>query len=123
MDFFSRKVVATLFFSTKTIFLRPKVLTEYFFCPFQRQNIIFNQICRQKWFSQKKHSPPPPTPTPYKLNGCSLRVFTNVCSSGCDCLYMFHILLGDCLYMFHRHLVILALRRVRVLNTNWFRTS
>ena len=29
-------------------------------CPFQRHTKIVNQICRQKCFPQKNHSPPPP---------------------------------------------------------------
>ena len=61
------------FLQKQCIFYGHKVLTEYFFCPFQRQNLFFNQICRQKknFFShQKNHSPPPPPP--FKLNGCCL---------------------------------------------------
>ena len=50
-------VQQTFFFATKTIFLRHKVLTEYFLCPFQRQT----------FFPTKTIAPPP-----FKLNGCSL---------------------------------------------------
>ena len=47
------------FFSTKTIFLKHKVLTEYFCLLISETKTFFNQICRQKFFSQKKNSPPP----------------------------------------------------------------
>ena len=38
--FFLHNLSQHYFFSTKTIFLSHKVLTEYFFCQFQRQNFF-----------------------------------------------------------------------------------
>ena len=70
------------------IFLRHKVLTEYFFCPFQRQN-FFNQIWRQK-----NHRTPPP-PRPFKLNGCSLNNYRELCNHRC-------ILLEDGVSKWHK---------------------
>ena len=73
MGFFGVKFVTScrdiIIFSTKTIFSKAQSANRIFLlCPFQRQNFIFNRICRQNVFPQKTIAPPPP----FKLNGCSL---------------------------------------------------
>ena len=56
--FFSRQVVATLFlFLQKQYFLKHKVLTEFFFCPLQRQKKISIKFADRNCFSPKNHSP------------------------------------------------------------------
>ena len=47
--FFETSCRNIIFFLQNQYFLRHKVLTEYFFCPFQGQKFFFNQICRQKF--------------------------------------------------------------------------
>ena len=59
--------VTFFFFYKNDLFIRHKVLSEYFFCSCQRRN-FFHQICWQKIVFPEKPLPS----SPFKLNGCSL---------------------------------------------------
>ena len=50
-------------------FLMHKVLSKYLYLPMLETEFFFHQICRPKIIFQKN----PQHPTPFKLNGCSLR--------------------------------------------------
>ena len=63
--FFSTTATRHYFFSTKTSFLRHKVLSEYFFLPRDRT------FCSSSLLIEPKKTMPPP----FKLNGCSLSIF------------------------------------------------
>ena len=62
--FLSLRSAAEFFFRRHYFFLQKQYFFNsqsanriYFFCPFQRQKIFFNQICRQVFFPKKNHSP------------------------------------------------------------------
>ena len=59
-NIFSRQVVATLFFSTKTTIFKAQSANRIFFLPISQTEFFFKQICQQKLFSPNKNIAPPP---------------------------------------------------------------
>ena len=75
-EFFFHNNLQHYFFSTKTTFLRHKVLTEFFFLPISETEFFFQSNLPTKNFPLKNYSPL--LLPPFKLNGCSLRTFSKL---------------------------------------------